>query len=63
MNGYDELEPDEQARLRARWSEGIDRLAGGLDLRSEFEAAETSYSELDGAGRVVTRYPRTKRSV
>lgn len=36
----------------------MDRLAAGLDLRSEFEAAGESYSELDAKGRVVTRHPR-----
>ena len=56
MNGYDEFAGDteEQARIRARWSEGFDRRSKGLDLRAELEATGP-YSELDEDGNVVTR--------
>jgi len=38
--------------------EAIDRGIAELDLRKEFEADGTSYSELDEDGNVVTRNPR-----
>ncbi|HTU36627.1 MAG TPA: hypothetical protein VMF35_01345 [Acidimicrobiales bacterium] len=60
MADYDQLGSDEQALVRARWDEGMDRRIAELDLRSEYEAARTPYSELDAVGLVVTRHPRTE---
>src|SRR5450631_2411776 len=52
---YDRLTAEEQAVVRAEWSERIDARIGSLDLARSFAAEDRSFVELDDDGRVVRR--------
>jgi hypothetical protein len=54
---YDELDAEQQAVVRAEWSERIEDRIAQLDLADEFSAQGRSASELDEHGRVVRRTP------
>jgi hypothetical protein len=54
---YDTLVSEEQAVVRAEWSERLADTVEGLDLRSEFEAAGETYAELDADGQAIVREP------
>jgi hypothetical protein len=50
---YDQLGPEEQAVVRAEWSERMDERREALDLAARFTAAGRSWVELDDEGHVV----------
>lgn len=50
---YDELRADEQAVVRAEWSERMEARRRGLDLAQRFAEAGRSYVELNADGQVV----------
>lgn len=50
---YDELTPQQQDVVRARWDERMAAIAGGLNLVPELEAAGRPWSELDENGKIV----------
>jgi len=52
---YDRLTAEEQAVIRAEWSERIDARIGSLDLARSFAAEDQSFVELDDDGQVVHR--------
>ena len=54
---YDQLTAQEQAVVRAEWSERIDARRDALDLAIEFSDEGRSYVELDDDGQVVDRVP------
>lgn len=54
---YDDLDSEQQAVVRADWSERIEDRIGELDLAEEFSSQGRAYSELDEQGRVVRRTP------
>ena len=54
-SSYDALTDEEQALVRAEWSERIEERRAALDLSSEFVAEGRSWVELDEAGQVVER--------
>ncbi len=54
---YDDLDPAAQERVRDGWRREFEHTIAGLDFAKEFEEAGSPYSELDAAGRVVTRIP------
>lgn len=55
-DGYDELDGDAQAVVRAGWSEMIEARAS-QNLAERFAAEGKSYAELDDGGNVVIREP------
>jgi len=52
---YDHLTAEEQAVVRAEWSERIDARIASLDLARSLAAEGRSFVELDDDGRVVRR--------
>ena len=50
---YDDLNPDEQAVVRARWADRASELLAKLNLAAEFAAEGRTYVELDHKGRLV----------
>ncbi len=54
---YDTLSAQEQAIVRAEWSERMDERRAALDLAATFTASGAGYSELDDDGNVVQRPP------
>lgn len=56
-DGYDGLDRQEQAVVRAFWEERIETLRGGLRLDQEFSRAGRAWVELDDEGNVVRRRP------
>ena len=54
---YDHLTAQEQAVVRAEWSERIDARRDALDLAIEFSDEGRSYVELDDDGQVTSRGP------
>ena len=52
---YDGLNDEEQAAVRAEWSERLTARRERLDLAAEFGAAGRTWVELDDDGNVVTR--------
>jgi hypothetical protein len=54
---YDTLVSEEQAVVRAEWSERLADTIEGLDLRSELVGEGDSYAELDADGKAVVREP------
>lgn len=56
---YDDLDPREQALVRAEWDERVRERREQLDLAAEFTAAGRSWSELDEHGNVVVRNATT----
>jgi len=52
---YDRLTAEEQAVVRAEWSERIDARIASLDLARSLAAEGRSFVELDDDGRVVHR--------
>ncbi len=50
---YDDLNPDEQALVRARWADRASELLAKLNLAAEFAAEGRTYVDLDHGGRVV----------
>jgi hypothetical protein len=54
---YDGLDSEQQAVVRADWSERIEDRIAQLDLAEEFSGQGRSSSELDEHGRVVRRTP------
>jgi hypothetical protein len=58
---YDDLTPEEQAVVRAEWSERIAERRAGLDLAARFAEQGRSYVELDADGTVVRREPSRRR--
>ena len=52
---YDRLTAEEQAVVRAEWSERIDARIAALDLARSLAAEDRSFVELDDDGRVVRR--------
>ena len=54
---YDDLGAEEQAVMRAEWSELVQARIERLDLARMFTAHGRSYVELDDAGQVVRRSP------
>jgi len=57
QGSYDQLGAEEQAVIRAEWSELIEARIERLDLARMFTARGRSYTELDEAGEVVRRTP------
>ncbi len=55
---YDDLDTEDQAVVRAYWSERMSVLAGALRLDQKFAAEGRPYVELDENGAVVRRDPR-----
>ena len=53
QTSYDDLNPDEQAVVRARWADRASELLAKLNLAAEFAAAGRTYVELDDESRVV----------
>lgn len=54
-SSYDALTEEEQAIVRAEWSERIEERRAALDLPSKFAAQGRSWVELDDDGEVVER--------
>lgn len=54
---YDDLQPEEQAVVRAEWADRLDARRRTLDLAVEFAAEGRTWVELDESGRVVERTP------
>ena len=54
---YDDLTVDEQAVVRAEWSELIHSRLAGLDLVSEFAEQGETYIDMDDQGRLVRHQP------
>lgn len=54
---YDELTTDEQAIVRAEWTDRLDARLRELDVGAELAAEGRSYAELDDDGQVVVRRP------
>jgi ParD-like antitoxin of type II bacterial toxin-antitoxin system len=54
---YDDLSAEEQAVVRAGWSERMDAMRESLDLAGRFRAEGRSYAEVDEHGQVVVRGP------
>lgn len=52
-SSYDDLNPDEQAVVRARWADRAAELLAKLNLAAEFAAEGRTYVDLDHAGCVV----------
>ena len=52
---YDRLTAEEQAVVRAEWSERIDARIASLDLARSFAVEDRSFVELDDEGLVVRR--------
>lgn len=52
---YDGLTDEEQAAVRAEWSERLTARRESLNLATEFAAAGRTWVELDDDGNVVTR--------
>ena len=50
---YDDLNPDEQAVVRARWADRAAELLANLNLASEFAIEGRTYVDLDDSGRVI----------
>lgn len=57
QRSYDSVPAEEQAVVRAEWSERLATTVEGLDLSAEFEAEGKSYAELDSEGRPTVRTP------
>ncbi|MCP3964121.1 MAG: hypothetical protein GY719_40340 [bacterium] len=55
--GYDSLNTEEQAVVRAHWAERMTALAGALRLDRKFAAEGRPYLDLDEAGNVVRHDP------
>jgi hypothetical protein len=58
---YDDVNPYEQAAVRAEWDELIDAATGALDLAAEFEAEGRSWVEADADGDVTEHNPAGPR--
>src|SRR5690606_36478097 len=56
---YDDLDPKEQAVVRAEWSARMEAARDELDLAEDFTRAGRSWVELDEEGAVVERDGRT----
>jgi len=56
-SSYDQLSTEEQAVIRAEWSELIETRIEQLDLARTFVAQGRPFSELDETGQVVQRTP------
>jgi flagellar hook assembly protein FlgD len=54
---YDDLEPEEQAVVRAEWTDRLEARRRTLDLAAEFAAEGRTWVEVDDDGRVVERTP------
>lgn len=54
---YDSLSPDEQAVVRAIWSQRVDEAAATVDLAAEKRAEGQSYATVDDNGQVVVVHP------
>lgn len=53
---YDTLEPDDQAVVRAEWTNRLDAVADGIDLASEFAAAgRRTWIDIAADGTIVRR--------
>lgn len=52
---YDDLEPEEQAVVRAEWAQRMDERREALDLAGRFAAAGRTWVEVDDDGNVVQR--------
>lgn len=50
---YDDLSPDEQTTMRARWADRIAERRERLDLGAEFDAEGRPYATLTADGAVV----------
>ena len=50
---YDDLNPDEQAVVRARWADRAAQLLANLNLAAEFAAEGRTYVDLDHEARVI----------
>ena len=59
---YDALDAEQQAIVRACWSERMAALAGALRLDRKLEAEGRPYVELDDDGKVARHDPRPGRS-
>ncbi|MGK2957373.1 MAG: TA system antitoxin ParD family protein [Acidimicrobiales bacterium] len=55
---YDDMTPEEQAVVRAEWTERIADRRAGFNLVEQFAEEGRSYVELDADGRVVRRGDR-----
>lgn len=60
IDPYDELGDRDQAAVRAEWDSVIAERLASLDLAVEFADAGDTWTELDEAGRVVTRSSRSE---
>jgi len=60
--GYDDLNTNEQAIVRASWAERIDETRAGLRLDRQLTEQGREVVELDANGAVVVRNPRGIRS-
>jgi hypothetical protein len=54
-SSYDKLTAEEQAVVRAEWSERMEARRTDLDLAGRFAGEDRDYAELDDHGRVVVR--------
>lgn len=54
---YDDLSPDEQTAMRARWADRIAERRERLDLGAEFDAEGRPYATLAADGAVVVHHP------
>jgi hypothetical protein len=61
--GYDKLNVQEQAIVRANWAEGIEAARKGLRLDRILAAQGREIVELDAKGEVSVRKPRAVRLV
>lgn len=57
---YDDLDPKEQAVVRAEWAERMTALHSGLDLETRFMSEGRNWVELDNDGVVVERVAPVK---
>ena len=55
QESYDRLTAEQQAVVRANWSELLEDRIGGLNLAKEFAEHGRAYTELDASGQVVKR--------
>lgn len=58
---YDDLTAEEQAVVRAEWTERMAQRREGLDLADRFAEDGRSYVELGEDGKVIRREPRRRR--
>ena len=58
---YDDLQPEEQAIVRAEWRERLEARRAQLELANRFGREGRTYVELDDDGQVIKREPVNKK--